>query len=192
MLRMSRLFSDDWLALVGIARRAISSAILEKCIPDFPPYPAALSQPKGAFVSLYRGGILRGCVGQVENPGPLAEVVARAAINAALHDSRFPPISAEEIATLEIEISVLTVPERILPEAIVAGLHGLLVVRGSFRGLLLPQVATERKWAGQRLLEETCVKAGLARDAWRDPATEVFGFTAEVFSEKGQRTISEP
>jgi AmmeMemoRadiSam system protein A len=191
MLRMSRLFSDDWLALVGIARRAISSAILEKCIPDFPPYPAALSQPRGAFVSLYRGGILRGCVGQVENPGPLAEVVARAAINAALHDSRFPPISAEEIATLEIEISVLTSPEPFLPEAIVAGLHGLLVVRGSFRGLLLPQVATERKWSGRRLLEETCIKAGLARDAWRDPATEVFGFTAEVFSEKGPRTISE-
>ena len=191
MLRMSRLSSNDWPALVGIARRAISSAILEKCIPDFPPYPAALSQPRGAFVSLYRGGILRGCVGQVENPGPLAEVVAHAAINAALHDSRFPPISAEEIATLEIEISVLTSPEPFLPEAIVAGLHGLLVVRGSFRGLLLPQVATERKWSGRRLLEETCIKAGLARDAWRDPATEVFGFTAEVFSEKGPRTISE-
>ncbi len=188
---MSRLSSNDWPALVGIARRAISSAILEKCIPDFPPYPAALSQPRGAFVSLYRGGILRGCVGQVENPGPLAEVVARAAINAALHDSRFPPISAEEIATLEIEISVLTSPEPFLPEAIVAGLHGLLVVRGSFRGLLLPQVATERKWSGRRLLEESCIKAGLARDAWRDPATEVFGFTAEVFSEKGPRTISE-
>ena len=191
MLRMSRLSSDDWLALVGIARRAIASAILEKRILDFPPYPATLSERVGAFVTLYCGGILHGCVGQVENPGPLADVVARSAINAALHDSRFPPISADEIATMEIEISVLTKPERILPEAIVAGLHGLLVARGSFRGLLLPQVATERKWSGQRLLEETCVKAGLARDAWRDPATEVFGFTAEVFSEKGPRTSSE-
>jgi AMMECR1 domain-containing protein len=56
---------------------------------------------------------------------------------------------------------------------------------------LLPQVATERKWSGQRLLEETCVKAGLPRDAWRDPETEVFGFTAEVFSEKRPRTVSE-
>jgi AmmeMemoRadiSam system protein A len=188
---MSRLSSNDWLALVAIARRAISIAILEKRIPDFPPYPAALSQPRGAFVSLYRGGILRGCVGQVENPGPLADMVARAAINAALHDSRFPSIRGEEIATLEIEISILTAPERILPEAIVAGLHGLLVVRGSFRGLLLPQVATKRQWTGQRLLEETCVKAGLARDAWRDPATELFGFTAEVFSEKEPQTFPE-
>jgi AmmeMemoRadiSam system protein A len=188
---MSRLSSDDWLALVEIARRAIASAILDKRIPDFPPYPAALSERKGAFVSLYRGGNLRGCVGQVENPGPLADVVARAAISAALHDSRFPPIGAGELATLEIEISVLSAPERILPDAIVAGRHGLLVVRGSFRGLLLPQVATERKWSGQRLLEETCIKAGLARDSWRDPATEVFGFTAEVFSEKGPQAISE-
>jgi AmmeMemoRadiSam system protein A len=188
---MSRLSSDDWLALVEIARRAISSAIIERRIPDFPPHPVALSECRGAFVTLYRGGILRGCVGQVESPGPLADVVARSAINAALYDSRFPPISGEEVASLEIEISVLTAPERILPETIVAGRHGLMVVCGSCRGLLLPQVATERNWSGQRLLEETCIKAGLARDAWRDPATQVYGFTAEVFSEKGQRTISE-
>jgi AmmeMemoRadiSam system protein A len=188
---MSRLSSDDWLALVKIARRAIASAVLENRLPDFPAFHATLSEPRGAFVSLYRGGALRGCVGQVENPGPLADVVARSAISAALHDSRFPPVSAEEVASLEIEISVLTAPERILPEAIVTGRHGLIVARGSFRGLLLPQVATERNWSAQRLLEETCIKAGLVRDAWRDPATEVFSFTAEVFSEKKERTISE-
>jgi AmmeMemoRadiSam system protein A len=188
---MSRLSSDDWLTLVEIARRAITGAVIEKRLPDFPTYPASLSAPRGAFVSLYRAGMLRGCVGQVENPGPLAGVVARSAINAALYDTRFPPVIAEEIAALDIEISVLTAPERILPEAIVVGLHGLIVARESFRGLLLPQVATERKWTSQRLLEETCVKAGLARHAWRDPATQVFGFTAEVFSEKGPRTISE-
>lgn len=188
---MSRLSNDDWLALAEIARRAIYSAILENRIPDFPAFPASLSEPRGAFVSLYLAGALRGCVGQVENPGPLADVVARSAINAALYDSRFARIRAEEVPTLDIEISVLTSPERILLDAIVAGRHGLMVVRGSFRGLLLPQVATERKWSGQRLLEETCVKAGLPRDAWRDPATEVFGFTAEIFSEKGPRRISE-
>ena len=189
---MSRLSSDDWLALVEISRRAIRSAILEKSIPELLPYPAALSEHRGAFVSLYSRGKLRGCVGQVENPGPLADVVARSAINAALHDSRFPPLDAGEITDLKIEISVLTSPKRILPEAIVAGTHGLMVVRGNFRGLLLPQVTTERNWTGQRLLEETCVKAGLPRDAWRDPATEIFGFTAEVFSEKNQPTTSEP
>jgi AmmeMemoRadiSam system protein A len=188
---MSRLSNDDWLALVQIARRAISSAVLEKRIPDFPAFPPTISERRGAFVSLYRAGELRGCVGQVENPGPLADIVARSAISAALHDPRFTPVGPEEVASLDIEISVLTAPERILPDAIVAGQHGLMVVRGAFRGLLLPQVATERKWSGQRLLEETCIKAGLPREAWRDPETHVFGFTAEVFSEKGPRTISE-
>jgi len=187
MLRMSLLSNDDWLALVEIARRAVSGAILERSIPDFPPSRAALSESRGAFVSLYCLGMLRGCVGQVESPGALAEVVARSAISAALHDSRFPSIRAEEVSSLQIEISVLTVPQRILPEAIVVGTHGLLVARGAFRGLLLPQVATERKWPARRLLEETCVKAGLARDAWRDPATDIFGFTAEVYSEKSPR-----
>jgi len=189
---MSRLSSDDGLVLAEIARRAISGAILERRLPDFPPYPAALSERRGAFVSLYRAGKLRGCVGQVENPGPLAEVVAVAAINAALHDTRFPPVEAQEIAILDIEISVLSLLERIRPEAIVAGEHGLMVVREASRGVLLPQVAAERQWSGRRLLEETCVKAGLPRDAWSDPATEVFAFTAEVFSAKSQHTTSKP
>jgi AmmeMemoRadiSam system protein A len=188
---MSRLSSDDWLALVEIARRAISRAVVEKCLPDFPPCPSAtLSERRGAFVSLYCRGTLRGCVGQVENPGPLADVVARSAINAALHDPRFPPVVPEEVTALDVEISVLTELERIVPEEVVAGRHGLLVARGSFRGLLLPQVAAERNWSGRRLLEETCIKAGLDREAWRDPATEVFGFTAEIYSEKRSRTVS--
>jgi AmmeMemoRadiSam system protein A len=190
MLRMSPLSSDDWGALVEIARRAIASAILDQCIPDFPPYPASLCECRGAFVSLYHDGVLRGCVGQVENPGPLADVVARSAINAALNDSRFRPIGADEVATLDIEISALNTLEPIPVEAIVAGHHGLLVVRGPLRGLLLPQVATDRNWSGRRLLEETCIKAGLPRDAWRDPKTEVFGFTAEVFSRKAPRIVS--
>ena len=185
---MSRLSSDDWAALVEIARLAISSAVLQGNIPDLPPYPASLDERRGAFVSLYRQARLRGCVGQIEDPGPLAEVVARSAINAALHDSRFHPVESYELQDLEIEISVLSIPERLPPEAIVAGTHGLLVVREPCRGVLLPQVAAERQWSSLRLLEETCVKAGLDREAWRDPGTHVFGFTAEIFSEKGMRT----
>ena len=183
MRRMSRLSNEDSLALVAIARRAVSCAVLEGELPDLPDYPPALSENGGAFVSLYVGGRLRGCVGQVENPGPLADVVARSAISAALNDSRFPSIGAEELPALNIEISVLARPEPLLPEAIVIGKHGLLVVNGGRRGLLLPQVAVERKWNSQRFLEETCVKAGLPADAWRDELTQVFGFTAEIFSE---------
>jgi AmmeMemoRadiSam system protein A len=188
---MSQLSNDDWKALVEIARRAIQSAVLENRIADFPPYPAVLSEHRGAFVSLYCGGKPRGCVGQVEKPGALADVVARSAISAALHDSRFPPLSADELPSLDIEISVLTAPEPILPEAIVVGRHGLVVSRGAERGLLLPQVATQRNWSGRRLLEETCMKAGLPRDAWRDPATRIFSFEGEVFSEKRLPRIPE-
>ena len=184
MPRMSRLSSEDQMALLGVARRSIEKVILEKQLPDFPPFPASLAERRGAFVSLYCEGKLRGCLGQIENPGPLADVVSRVAISATLHDSRFARITPQEVPSMKIEISVLSVPERISPEAIVAGRHGLLVVRGTNRGLLLPQVATERNWSGQRLLEETCVKAGLASDAWRDPDAAILGFTADVFSER--------
>jgi len=187
---MSRLSSEDGRALLGIARRAISSVIVENSLPDFPSFPPSLNDHRGAFVTLFREGKLRGCVGQAEDPGPLADGVARAAINAALHDFRFAPVTIEEVPDLEIEISVLSPLERIAPEAIVAGEHGVMVVRPPKRGLLLPRVATERGWTALRLLEETCEKAGLARDAWRDRETQIFAFTAEVFSEIEIRTTS--
>ena len=187
MLRMSRLSSDDCRALLDLARRAISSAVIEKRILDFPSCPTVLTEPAGAFVTLHRNGQLRGCVGQVESPDPIAETVARAAINAALHDSRFAAVEAGEVSSLEIEISVLGRPEPIAPEEILQGHHGLLIVKREHRGLLLPQVATERRWSSQRFLEETCVKAGLPRDAWREPSTRVFAFAAEVFSDTSLR-----
>jgi AmmeMemoRadiSam system protein A len=189
---MSRLSSDDRRALLSIARRAISSAILEKCILDFQAPPTLLGIFAGVFVTLHRDGRLRGCVGQTENVDTLADAVVRAAINAALHDPRFPPVSVDEIARLSIEISVLSVLEPIEPEAIIPGRHGLLIVGKGNRGLLLPQVATQRKWSGLQFLEEACVKAGLDRDAWKESSTHVFGFTAEVFSEAGLPVFSSP
>ena len=185
---MFRLSNDDWLALAEIARRSISSVVLERRLPDLPPYSDSLKISRGAFVSLYRGSKLRGCVGQVEDLGPLAEVVARAAISAALHDPRFPPVASEELTSLEIELSVLSPLEPIIPESIIAGRHGLMVTRERRRGLLLPQVATERGWSSRRLLEETCEKAGLPPNAWRDAETRILAFTVEVFREAGTRT----
>jgi AmmeMemoRadiSam system protein A len=184
---MSRLSNDDCRVLLDLARRAICVAVSTKQILDIPPYPAALANPAGAFVTLHRDGRLRGCVGQVESSDPLADTVVRAAINAAVHDSRFPEVEVSELERLDIEISVLSIPEPILPEAIVTGLHGLLVVKGEKRGLLLPQVAVERQWSSQRFLEETCAKAGLRSDAWREPSTRVLAFTAEVFSDESVR-----
>jgi AmmeMemoRadiSam system protein A len=194
--RFSDLSSEDGAALIAIARRAISSAVIANHIPDFLPYPLALRISRGVFVTLYRNGRLRGCVGQVEKPGPLAEMVAITAVHAALHDPRFPPVGVEEVPTLGIELSVLsplelitrkTTPEAIV-EAVIVGQHGLMVVQDRSRGLLLPQVATDRGWSGERFLEETCEKAGLPRNAWRDPSTQVFTFTAELFSEAGSQS----
>jgi AmmeMemoRadiSam system protein A len=189
---MSLLSHDDWLALIAIAQRAIATAIFDGLLLDLPPYSSALSEPRGAFVTLYRSNRLRGCVGQVESPGPLAETVARSAINAALHDPRFSPVTSEEVTTLDIELSVLSSLQPIAADAIIAGEHGLMVVRDRNKGLLLPKVAAERQWSAQRFLEETCVKAGLSRDAWRDPGTQVLGFTAEVFSGEQFHAIPNP
>src|ERR1700738_1001990 len=190
MHRMSPLSNDDRRALLNLARRAISSAIIEKQIPDFQAYSAALTESAGAFVTLHQNGLLRGCVGQVESTYSLAETAARAAISAALHDPRFPPVDADEIPSLKIEISVLSVPEPIPPEAIVGGCHGLVIEKSANRGLLLPQGASERRWTSQRFLEDTCVKAGLPRDAWSDPSARILAFSAEVFSDTSVKVFS--
>lgn len=196
----SELSGEDGIALIEIARLAISSAVIEKSIPDVSSYPPALRVSRGAFVSLYRAGRLRGCLGQVENPGPLAELVAHTAVHAALHDPRFPPVEIDEIPALGIEISVLSPLELVAPDAIanataaavIVGQHGLMVIQKRRKGLLLPQVATDRRWSSQRFLEETCAKAGLPRDAWRSPETQVFVFTAELFSGAGCPPIPTP
>lgn len=171
--------------LLELARRTITRAVLEGG-PGFSPVerlPGAIERPCGVFVSLHTRGRLRGCIGQLESPAPLAETVARCAVAAALEDPRFPSLRSEELGEVQIEISVLSRPERIEASQVRVGEHGLLVTRGRMRGLLLPQVAREYRWTSERFLQETCAKAGLERDAWKDPATRIEAFTAEVFSE---------
>jgi AmmeMemoRadiSam system protein A len=107
-----------------------------------------------------------------------------AAVSSALEDPRFEATRPEELSDLEIEISILSVFEAIAPADVRPGIHGLMIQRGSNRGLLLPQVAAEYNWNAERFLEETCSKAGLPRDAWRNSETRIFAFTAEVFSDR--------
>lgn len=184
---MSSLAERDKQLLLQIARSALTLAVSAGAgnklpLQDFP-NEEFLRQPAGAFVTLHRRGRLRGCVGQLPGRDSLAEVVAHCARSAALHDSRFNPAQAAELSEIEIEVSVLSALEDVTLETIEAGKHGLVVSQGGQRGVLLPQVATQFKWGAQRFLEETCVKAGLERSAWKDPATRVQAFTAEVFSE---------
>ncbi len=132
---------------------------------------------------MHQRGRLCGCIGQVVPSDSLAVTVARCAVGAAAKDPRFRPVCPEELAELEIELSVLSPLQPIEPEAVEAGQHGLMVVRDYHRGVLLPQVATEHRWTRERLLEETCRKAGLPPDAWKEPGTQILAFTAEIFSE---------
>jgi AmmeMemoRadiSam system protein A len=185
---MSPLCSEQRRELLAIARRAIVNASQGK------PSVTSASRARtdldslgdnirGAFVTLHRRGELRGCVGQIEGAGALAEIIERCAVAAALEDPRFSPVAPAEVADLEIEISLLSRLEPMAPAQIEIGRHGLVVEQGSRRGLLLPQVPVDRGWQWPRFVEETCVKAGLARDAWKDPATRTFVFTTEVFTE---------
>jgi len=153
--------------------------------------PAALQRPAGAFVTLHSGGKLRGCIGSLSADPPLARLVAELAVAAATRDPRFPPVTAAEVDALDIEISVLGAPVPLQHASqIEVGRHGLIIAQGSFRGLLLPQVASKHGWDGETFLSHTCHKAGLEGDAWRDwdagkdPDFSVEAFTAQVFGER--------
>src|SRR5580693_298329 len=180
---MSSLAEREKQLLLQIARSALTLGVASK--PPLRDFPSEefLQQPAGAFVTLHRRGRLRGCVGQLPGRDSLAAVVAHCARAAALDDSRFEPVGLAELSEIDIEVSVLSALEDGTLEGIEAGEHGLVVSQGRQRGGLLPQVATQFNWGAQRFLEETCAKAGLDRDAWKDPATRVQAFTAEVFSE---------
>lgn len=180
---MSQLSKEDRRELLEVARQAIGGVVRGQHTSHAKPDSSSLKTPAGAFVTLRHHQRLRGCVGQPFALDPLSETVARCAVLAATSDERFSPISAEELAELEIEISVLSAPAPVAAEQVEIGVHGLLVHRGRSRGLLLPQVATEHGWTRERFLAETCEKAGLPPDAWKSPDTILYAFTAEIFSE---------
>jgi AmmeMemoRadiSam system protein A len=169
-------------ALLGLARSTIASWLGR---PDAPPADDALPDGNGgAFVSLHRRGTLRGCIGTFATDQPVVATVRDMAVAAASSDPRFPPLGADELDDVDLEISVLSPRWRATSiDEIQVGVHGLSIQRGAHRGVLLPQVATRFGWDRETFLEETCRKAGLPADAWRDPATRLELFTAEVFAE---------
>jgi AmmeMemoRadiSam system protein B/AmmeMemoRadiSam system protein A len=141
-----------------------------------------LKENRGAFVSLHRQGRLRGCIGNIQPSRPLYQVVEEMAAAAAFDDTRFSPLSAGELKDLGLEISVLTPLQRVQEvDEIEVGKHGLYIKKGFHAGLLLPQVATEYGWDRVTFLEETCRKAGLHKDAWKEKGTEIYIFSADIF-----------
>lgn len=179
----SPLRNEEKQALLDIARKAIALIVTEGRQLEVAAPQGVLAVPTGAFVTLRKQRRLCGCIGQLSPMESLADVVAHCAAAAATEDPRFSRLLGDELAELEIEISVLSGVQRAQPEDVEAGLHGLVITRDERRGVLLPQVAREHRWPVERFLEETCRKAGLDANAWKDPETRVEIFTAETFSE---------
>ncbi len=182
---MSRpLNSEEKSWLLRLARETLEAVLSGHPLPR-PEVPAGpLEAIRGAFVTLKKDGALRGCIGHVVGHEPLWRSVQDNAVAAALRDPRFPPVTARELPALLIEISALTplIPVRDVSE-IVVGRDGLIMERGPFRGLLLPQVPVEWGWDLPEFLDHTCRKAGLPPGCWHDPETRIQRFEAEVFSE---------
>ncbi|NPA74996.1 MAG: TIGR00296 family protein [Euryarchaeota archaeon] len=176
---------------VKAARKTVE-AFFEKKDPEFE-FPPKFEEKSGVFttISTYPHHNLRGCIGFPEPYFPLKEALIKSALAAAFDDPRFPPLRREELEHVVFEVSLLTPPEEIvvnkrkdLLKEIVIGKHGLIADRGLYRGLLLPQVPVEWHWNVKQFLEQTCMKAGLPPNCWKDKRTRFYRFTAEIFEEE--------
>lgn len=171
--------------LLKVARDTVEAVIRREPIENPQSDDPELNAPCGCFVTLKNHSRLRGCIGQFISESPLIELVAEMAKSSATGDPRFfaDPISAGELDQLDVEISVLSPLERTdEPLSLRLGVDGIYIKKGRTSGCFLPQVATETGWSKEEFLSYCCAhKAGLAADAWRDPETEVYLFTADVF-----------
>jgi len=171
--------------LLKLARDTVEAVITGKPLPAPKSDDPALNAPCGCFVTLKNRGRLRGCIGQFTSDRPLIELVVQMAKASATSDPRFlaNPISPRELEHLDVEISVLSPLEKTDdPLSLRLGIDGIYIKRGCMSGCFLPQVATETGWTKEEFLSSCCShKAGLPNDAWKDPETEVYLFTAEVF-----------
>ena len=176
------LTDEDKKTLRQIAQSAIERRFKGEKPPQIDIAGGHLNENRGAFVSLHRQGRLRGCIGTIQPNRPLYQVVEEMATAAAFDDTRFSPLSAGELKDLDLEISVLTPLQRVEEvKEIEVGKHGLYIKKGFYAGLLLPQVATEYNWERVTFLEETCRKAGLPKNAWKEKGTEIYMFSADIF-----------
>lgn len=176
--------AQDKKMLLTIARKTIETYLSTGKSPDFDITSDTLKKPGAAFVTLHKTGQLRGCIGQIIPTMPLWKCVREMAVAAATQDPRFSKVRENEVPELHLEISVLTPPKVCEdPNMVRVGRHGLIISRGFYRGLLLPQVPTEWNWDREAFLSQTCRKAGLESDCWKDPKTKIETFEAIVFSE---------
>jgi len=173
--------------LLKVARDTVEAVITGREVPAAESDDPKLNENCGCFVTIKNGGQLRGCIGQFTSEMPLIELVSHMARASATGDVRFfgNPITPDELQELDIEISVLSPLKKTNdPLGLRLGADGIYIKRGCASGCFLPQVATETGWSKEEFLSYCCShKAGLPPDAWKDPGTDVFLFTAEVFGE---------
>lgn len=170
--------------LLAFARKTIVRQLTTQMAPMARGFPPRLSSPQGAFVTLKKGGELRGCIGRMQAVTPLSLTVGAMALEAAFKDPRFSPLQQNELKELEIEISVLSPMKTIVaPDAIVIGRDGVLMAKGNASAVFLPQVAVENNWNRMEMLDKLCQKAGLQTGCWKQQA-QFKVFQADVFSER--------
>ena len=185
---MELLSSDEGSLAVRSARAAIEHVVAKKPRATLKLTPV-FSEKRGVFVTLTKKGSLRGCIGLPYPVMPLGEAIVHAAGAAALEDPRFPPVKKEELDSISLEVTILTVPIHMegdpkkRPDNVVVGKHGLIVRGMGTSGLLLPQVATEYGWDAVTFLNHTCMKAGLPERSWMDRSVEILTFEGQIFSE---------
>ena len=178
------LTTEEKKILLSLARASLEAHLAGKPMPMPELKTPGLLEKRGAFVSLHAKGRLRGCIGVFLSTTPLYETIPDMAISAATKDDRFYPVTKEELNGVEIEISALT-PLRKTPDVkeIEVGRHGIYIIKGSKRGVLLPQVAIEYGFDRETFLDQTCIKAGLKPGDWKGGA-DIYIFEAEIFKEK--------
>lgn len=170
--------------LLAISRKTLEEYVSSRTPPDITVSEQRLLERRGAFVTLNMHGQLRGCIGYIKPVAPLYKAVMEMTVAASSNDMRFRPVTRGELKNITIEISVLT-PLKLINSVseIQVGTHGLFIVHGHNSGLLLPQVATHYNWGREEFLRQTCSKAGLPADAWKDKEAQIYIFSAQVFSE---------
>ncbi len=181
---MSNLLSDkEQKLLLEIARESITSFITDGQTPERKVATKKLLAPQGCFVTIRNNGELRGCIGIFVAERPLFQMIQEMAVSAATRDPRFYPMKQVDLNSFKVEISVLS-PLKMIErtEEIKVGMHGLYLEKRAMRGVLLPQVAVENRWDRETFLCQTCLKAGLRHDEWREGAI-IYTFKAQVFGE---------
>jgi uncharacterized protein len=185
---MDLLTADEGIIAVRTARAAIEHVVAKKPKAALKLTPV-FHEKRGVFVTLTKGGTLRGCIGLPYPVMPLGEAIVHAAPAAALEDPRFPPVKKEELLAISLEVTILTVPIPMEGDPkkragqVIVGKHGLIVRGMGTSGLLLPQVATEYGWDAPTFLDHTCMKAGLPEKSWQDSHVEILTFEGQIFSE---------